>query len=181
MNQTLEHEEKQQRLQGRLGPEIAEFRQQCQTLQLATVDEAGQPNVSYAPFVMHDKAYYILISQIARHARNLLAQPKVSLMLVEDEAQAKSIFARKRLTFDASVQMVARDTEQWQQVIVLLTERFGEIVTGLSNLEDFVLFQLTPQQGLFVKGFGQAFQVSGEDLVDFVHLTEGHKPIAKVD
>ncbi len=181
MNQTLEHEEKQQRLQGRLGPEIAEFRQQCQTLQLATVDEAGQPNVSYAPFVMHDKAYYILISQIARHARNLLAQPKVSLMLVEDEAQAKSIFARKRLTFDASVQTVARDTEQWQQVIALLTERFGEIVTGLSILEDFVLFQLTPQQGLFVKGFGQAFQVSGEDLVDFVHLTEGHKPIAKVD
>ncbi|MFO6425268.1 heme utilization protein HutZ [Motilimonas sp. KMU-193] len=179
MNQTVEKEVKQQRLQGRLGPEIAEFRQQCQTLQLATVDELGQPNVSYAPFVMHDKAYYILISQIARHARNLLAQPKVSLMLIEDEAEAKSIFARKRLTFDASVQVVERDTEQWQQVIALLTERFGEIVTGLSGLEDFVLFQLTPQQGLFVKGFGQAFQVSGEDLVDFVHLTEGHKPIAK--
>ncbi|MCA2442438.1 heme utilization protein HutZ, partial [Vibrio alginolyticus] len=28
-----------------------------------------------------------------------------------------------------------------------------------------------------VKGFGQAYQVSGDDLVDFVHLQEGHKKI----
>nr|WP_206619341.1 hypothetical protein [Aeromonas caviae] len=33
------------------------------------------------------------------------------------------------------------------------------------------------QQGLFVKGFGQAFRVSGDELVDFVHLVEGHKRI----
>lgn len=181
MNPAETSHEKQQRLQGRLGPDIAEFRQQCQTLQLATVDEQGQPNVSYAPFIMHDQAYYILISKIARHARNLLTQPSVSLMMIEDEAQAKSIFARKRLTFDASVNAVVRDTPEWQQAIGLLTERFGEIVTGLSGLEDFVLFSLKPQQGLFVKGFGQAFQVSGDDLVDFVHLTEGHKPIAKAE
>ncbi|MGL5553786.1 MAG: heme utilization protein HutZ, partial [Aeromonas veronii] len=32
-------------------------------------------------------------------------------------------------------------------------------------------------QGLFVKGFGQAFAVSGDELVDFVHLVEGHKRI----
>jgi hypothetical protein len=37
------------------------------------------------------------------------------------------------------------------------------------------MFRLKPIQGLFVKGFGQAFQVSGDDLVDFVHLDEGHK------
>ena len=40
-----------------------------------------------------------------------------------------------------------------------------------------MLFRLAPTQGLFVKGFGQAFQVSGDDLVDFVHLEQGHRRI----
>jgi putative heme iron utilization protein len=60
-------------------------------------------------------------------------------------------------------------------VIAQLQERFGEIIDGLSQLQDFVLFNFKPEHGLFVKGFGQAYQVSGDDLVDFVHLQEGHK------
>ncbi len=56
-----------------------------------------------------------------------------------------------------------------------MKQRFGDIIDGLSSLEDFKMFRLKPIQGLFVKGFGQAFQVSGDDLVDFVHLDEGHK------
>jgi len=59
-----------------------------------------------------------------------------------------------------------------------LKDRFGEIIDGLSQLQDFVLFNLKPEQGLFVKGFGQAYQVSGDDLVDFVHLEEGHKKVS---
>ena len=43
---------------------------------------------------------------------------------------------------------------------------------------DFSLFNLKAENGLFVKGFGQAYQVSGDDLVDFVHLEEGHKKVS---
>ncbi|UTM58665.1 heme utilization protein HutZ [Photobacterium sp. CCB-ST2H9] len=168
-------QEKQERLQNRLGPQIQEFRETCQTLQLATVDADGKPNVSYAPFALLEDGYYILISRIARHARNLLENPQVSLMMIEDEAESKAIFARMRLTFEADVVLVERHTERWQAGIEALKVRFGEIVDGLSGLEDFNLFRLEPTQGLFVKGFGQAFQVSGDDLVDFVHLTEGHR------
>ncbi|BDE02417.1 hypothetical protein PASm1_03190 [Pasteurella multocida] len=45
----------------------------------------------------------------------------------------------------------------------------------LSRMKDFHLFSFKPSQGLFVKGFGQAFQVSNDDLVSFVHLVEGHQ------
>lgn len=38
----MEQQVKQERLQGRLGPEIKEFRQERCTLQLATVDEEGR-------------------------------------------------------------------------------------------------------------------------------------------
>lgn len=168
---------KQERLQNRLGPEIKEFRESCQTIQLATVDANGNPNVSYAPFALLDDGYYVLISQIAKHARNLLENPKVSLMMIEDEAASKTIYARKRLTFEANVVIVERETARWQEAVVGLKDRFGEIVDGLSGLEDFKMFRLEPTQGLFVKGFGKAFQVSSDDLVDFVHLTEGHKRV----
>lgn len=171
----MDQQVKQERLQGRLGPEIQEFRQERRTLQLATVDADGRPNVSYAPFVQNQDGYFVLISEIARHARNLQVNPSVSIMMIEDEGGSKQLFARKRLTFDAVAKVVERDSEQWNQVIAQLQERFGEIIDGLSQLQDFVLFNFKPEHGLFVKGFGQAYQVSGDDLVDFVHLQEGHK------
>lgn len=174
----MDQQVKQERLQGRLGPEIQEFRQERRTLQLATVDADGRPNVSYAPFVQNQDGYFVLISEIARHARNLQVNPSVSIMMIEDEGGSKQLFARKRLTFDAAAKVVERDSEQWNQVIEQLQERFGEIIDGLSQLQDFVLFNFKPEHGLFVKGFGQAYQVSGDDLVDFVHLQEGHKKVS---
>ena len=169
---------KQQRLQGRLEPEIREFRDQSHTLVLATVDEQGNPNVSYAPFALLEDGYYILISEMARHTRNLLANPKISLMMVEDEQDSRTLFARKRLTFDANPELVTRDTPAWVAGIEALHQRFDDTVLGLSQLADFHLYRLVPIKGLFVKGFGQAFAVSGDDLIDVLHLTDGHKPIA---
>ncbi|MFM2600633.1 heme utilization protein HutZ [Vibrio fortis] len=174
----MEQQVKQERLQGRLGPEIKEFRQERRTLQLATVDEEGRPNVSYAPFVQNQEGYFVLISDIARHARNLKANPNVSLMMIEDEESSKQLYARKRLTFDATASVVERESELWAQVIGQMKDRFGEIIDGLSQLQDFSLFNLKAENGLFVKGFGQAYQVSGDDLVDFVHLQEGHKKVS---
>ena len=169
---------KQQRLQGRLGPEIKEFKAGKKTLQLATVDTNGKPNVSYAPFVSTEDGYYVLISDIARHTQNILANPSVSLMLIEDESTAKMIYARTRLTFDANAAVVERETAKWLKVIDLMKERLGDTVNGLSQLADFKLIHLQPEQGLFVKGFGKAYQVSSDELVDFVHLEKGHQPIA---
>lgn len=174
----MDQQVKQERLQGRLEPEIKEFRQARRTLQLATVDENGRPNVSYAPYVQYQDGYFVLISEIARHARNLQVNPSVSIMMIEDEGDSKQLFARKRLTFDAVASVVERDSKQWNLVIAQMKERFGEIIDGLSQLQDFVLFNLKAEQGLFVKGFGQAYQVSGDDLVDFVHLEEGHKKVS---
>lgn len=174
----MDQQVKQERLQGRLEPEIREFRQERRTLQLATVDENGRPNVSYAPYVQNQDGYFVLISEIARHARNLQVNPSVSIMMIEDESSSKQLFARKRLTFDAVASVVQRDSEQWNLVIAQMQARFGEIIDGLSQLQDFVLFNLKAEQGLFVKGFGQAYQVSGDDLVDFVHLEQGHKKVS---
>lgn len=167
--------DRQEVLQNRLGPEIQEFKQQCQTIVLATLDKDGNPNVSYAPFVINNGEYQVLISTIARHARNLLEVPKVSLMLLEDESKSREIYARRRLTFDASARVVERHSPEWESSVKALEARHGEIVANLAKLEDFNLFCFKPEQGLFVKGFGKAFQVSADELVNFVHLDEGHQ------
>ncbi|MDP5292339.1 heme utilization protein HutZ [Oceanimonas sp. CHS3-5] len=173
----VDNTEKQARRQGRLAPEMYEFRDSIKTLMLATVNAEGMPNVSYAPFALREDGYYILISELARHTQNLLANPVVSLMMVEDEQDCRTLFARRRLTFDACPERVERNTEAWQAGIAALTERHGDTVTGLTGLGDFHLFRLVPVQGLFVKGFGQAFAVSGDDLVNVQPLTGGHRPL----
>ncbi|MGC6406998.1 heme utilization protein HutZ [Bisgaard Taxon 45] len=166
---------RQEVLQNRLGPEIQELKTKCKTIMLATVGEDGNPNVSYAPFAINNGEYQVFISTIARHARNLQAVPKVSLMLIEDESQSRQIFARRRLSFDAVSRVVERETEEWRSGVEALKARHGSLMDELSRMKDFHLFSFKPSQGLFVKGFGQAFQVSHDDLVRFVHLVEGHQ------
>ncbi|MCK6264195.1 heme utilization protein HutZ [Vibrio sp. ZSDE26] len=165
--------DKQQRLQDRLGPEIQEFRDSCQTLQLATLNE-GIPHVSYAPFAHTSQGYFILISDIAQHGQNLKQSTSVSLMMIEDESQAKSIYARRRLSFDSQAACIDKQSEMGIEAIAALRSRFGEIIDNLSTLDDFNLYQLMPEKGRYVKGFGKAFNVSGNDLLSFLHLNEGH-------
>ena len=165
---------RQEVLQNRLGPQIQELKEQSRTIMLATLDEEGNPNVSYAPFVIHNGKYVVLISEIARHARNLQKVPKVSLMLIEDENLSRQIFARKRLSFDAISQVIDKLSEEGQACLAELKARHCDLIDELAQNADFKLFGFTPSQGLFVKGFGQAFQVSPSDLVDVVHLEIGH-------
>ncbi len=167
-------ENKQLRIQNRIGNDILEFRQHQKTLQLATLTHDGCPHVSYTPFVYLPDGYYILISDIAKHGQNIKNHQQVSIMMIEDEQDSKSIYARKRLSFDTKANLVPRESDSWLTAISALEQRFGEIVSNLSKLGDFHMYQLIPEKGRFVKGFGKAFDISGSDKVDIVHLDGGH-------
>ncbi|USD38881.1 MULTISPECIES: heme utilization protein HutZ [Ferrimonas] len=169
--------QKQQRLQERLLPEMEEFKAACQTLMLATLGADGQPNVSYAPFAQGEQGFFIMVSDIARHGMNLKVNKQLSVMMVQDEASAKSIYGRKRLTFDVTAELIERDTPVFRQGAAALAQRFGEIADNLAQLADFNLYCLKPSKGLFVKGFGQAFAIGGKDLNSVSWMTgdgKGH-------
>ncbi len=165
---------RRERLQGRLEPEVREFRDSRKTLQLATINSAGIPNATYAPFAFDNKAYYILVSDIAAHGQNLKTNRNVSILMIEDENECKNIYARKRLTFDTRAVLVEKQTQDWSQGVAALKARFDDIIDNLSQLKDFNLYRLVPESGRYVKGFGQAYVISGDDMLDFIHLTEGH-------
>ncbi|PKF50391.1 heme utilization protein HutZ [Enterovibrio nigricans] len=173
--------DKAERLQNRLGPEIQEFRDSRNTLQLGTVDKEGKPHTSYAPFAFSEMGYYILVSDLATHGQNLKNSKAVSIMMIEDESEARSIFARRRLSFDTNAEHIERDSEQWVAAIEVMQARLGEMIENLSSLGDFNLYRLNPVMGRYVKGFGQAFNVSGEDMLSVMYLDEGHVKQMKED
>jgi putative heme iron utilization protein len=71
--------------------------------------------------------------------------------------------------------VVARDDARWEKAVAALEGRFGEIVKGSPTSRTSCCFEA--RAGTVRQGFGQAFRVSGDELVDFVHLVEGHKRI----
>ncbi|MDD5393388.1 MAG: pyridoxamine 5'-phosphate oxidase family protein [Thiothrix sp.] len=144
---------------------------QAQTLQLATLDASAEPAISYAPYVQDGVGnFYIFVSQLASHTQDLLRHPSVAVMLIADEQDARQIFARTRATYQCVAETVARDDAQFPPVLDAMQERFGEVVSVLRGLGDFMLFRLKPKSGRFVMGFGQAFVLGGEGLRELQHI-----------
>ena len=146
-------------------PEPAEIQQQIVTLlqethalMLATVNEDGQPEASYAPYVEHGGNFYIFISELAAHTQNLQRTTATSILLMEKNDDGHA-FTRKRLSCRCRVNKVARQHATFETVLRLMESCFGNLISTLKGLGDFQLFELQPDSGNFVAGFGQAFSV----------------------
>ncbi|RKF21453.1 heme utilization protein HutZ [Alginatibacterium sediminis] len=165
-----------ERIQSRIGPEILELLDLQKAMFLSSITPDGDPYASYAPFAIEDDGFYVLLSELALHAVNLLKTPKAAALIVEDESHAKDLFARKRVSYSFTAQPIPRDSEQWHNGVACLVARHGERSQNLSQLGDFHLFKLVVTRGRFVKGFGKAFEFSGPNVCgeSMVHLRDGH-------
>jgi len=157
--------------------EYTAFIQPFKTLLLATASPNGTPEASYAPFVRGDGAdvFYIYISELAQHTANLTANGQVSVLFIENEVETGQLFARQRLTFSCTATLVERDCAEWQQVIAQFSTEFGDIMEMLRTLTDFKLFRIVPHAGNYVRGFAQAYHISGEDLDKIAHRQQAHQ------
>lgn len=143
------------------------------TLLMSTVSAEGIPDASYSPFVrLKDECFYIYVSGLSRHTTNLDTTGVASLLFVEDERDAKQLFARRRLSFDCRVEAIPRDSATWDDVMANFSSKFGEVINLIRPLADFKLFRLTPESGVYVRGFGQAYRFTGTTLENFKHIDE---------
>lgn len=176
-----------------------ELIQQCTHLQFAVNSgEAGPPEMGHSPFYCPHISefacsqvsgqagepetgapliFYILGSMLSSASRALnaaaqAATPSASILLLGDMGPDSDPYAHKRLTFTARIAHVQRDSPQWSSATEGLALRHGETVNTLTALQDFHCFALLPIAGRFVKGFGKAFQLTGDDLRDWVHLRQ---------
>ena len=168
---------KNERLSEQLQQEIRDFITSRKSLNLATITDSGEPYASYAPFATGDECFYVLLSEIAVHALNLQHNPRASVLIVEDEDTAGELFARKRVSYHTAAEMVPVTDSRWQGIVDVMAAKLGERIVGLSKLEDFKLFKLTPAKGRYVKGFGRAYAFTGESLTGTAldHLRDGHR------
>ncbi len=140
---------------------------------MSTVSAKGIPDASYTPFVrMEDDCFYVYVSGLSRHTTNLEATGLVSVLFVEDERDAKQLFARRRLSFDCRVELIPRDSAKWKDVMANFSRKFGDVIDVIQPLGDFKLFRITPETGIYVKGFGLAYRISGGNLDNFEHIDE---------
>lgn len=147
------------------------FTDRFDSIMLATVSAEGQPNASYAPCVVDSaRNIYIYISGLSTHTQNLQAVPQASVLFIEDEQDSQQIFARKRLSYDCTAELIAADDPAWTQVADQFQQRFGKMVELLRSLPDFRIVRLTPTRGRFVVGFGAAFAVDASDLTQLVQI-----------
>lgn len=144
--------------------EYLRFRNSQQSLQIATISVEGLPEASYAPFVWFEDACYLFLSQLARHTQNLNSNAAIGLLLIEDEAAAANQFARRRIIFQGKSSIVARHVELYQTVMQQFRNRFGHFIDTIEPLQDFQLFKVVPLSGRFIRGFAQAFELSGDGL-----------------
>ncbi|MCP4335860.1 MAG: hypothetical protein GY785_24710 [Gammaproteobacteria bacterium] len=151
--------------------EYLALRDQASSAILATVSQDQNPAASYAPLVWLDGHCYLFLSELALHTRNLKRCSSISLLLIE--AEAANPFARRRITLAGNVLVIARDDLLFDRVLAEFHRRFGKVMTIIEPLADFSLFRVCLQAGRFVRGFGQAYDLSGEDIDELVHIDLG--------
>lgn len=143
------------------GLEVESFLETFQTLVIASLTPEGLPHASTAPYVRMGNDFYILISTVAQHGRNLLANPDISLLFAEDESQCAQPFARKRVTIEAGASETVRTDPMYAAIIERFKAHFNpELVGSLTQMGDFHLFRLSPLGGSAVMGFGKAYRLN---------------------
>jgi putative heme iron utilization protein len=118
----------------------------------------GQP---FASLVTHavapDGAVLLLLSSLAEHTRQLMAQPKCALLAVgAPENLNWQTAPRVTVTGEAAVVSDQAARRRW-----LTRHPYARLY---ADFTDFSLWRLVPDQALYVGGFGQAARLSGATL-----------------
>lgn len=135
-----------------------EFINNCKSLLISSVNEEGTPFISYAPYVTHEDKIYIYISQISDHYRYVESNERIHVMLIEDEAKSPNIFARQRARWECETANLGN--EGHEEIFAKFDDVCGANMMKMLRGLDFSLFELSPLEGRYVIGFGQAFDVS---------------------
>jgi len=153
---------------------MLEFIKDFKSVVIGTIDSEGLAFSSYAPFVYENNKFYIFISDIAKHSANIKREEKASLLFIEDESKAQQIFARKRISLQASSSLVKREEKEFVEVIEKFKEKFSQgMMNMLLEMSDFNLYTLKVDNGEATYGFGEAYAIGGENMEELVSRQGG--------
>src|SRR5215469_8969770 len=124
-------------------------------LSTVSIDVPGYPFGSVAPYCTDRNCRPIIyISQIAQHTKNILADSRVSLTVVE-KTEADDVQARGRITFIADAHQVERGDDDVRERYF----RYFPSARQYDNTHDFEFFRLELVRIRFIGGFGRIFWI----------------------
>ncbi|PEJ56771.1 heme iron utilization protein [Bacillus sp. AFS002410] len=135
-----------------------EFVNESKTFSISTLDQNGNPFISYAPFVKHEEKLYIFISAITEHYKFIEENELIHIMMIADDSKSPNLFARERVRFQCTSENIGNDNKE--EIFSKFEEIHGaSMIKLLRGLADMSLFELTPIHGRYVVGFGSAYDV----------------------
>jgi putative heme iron utilization protein len=130
-----------------------------------TLPPDGTAYAGLLPFLMETgrTAFLVRASKLARHSKGLTAGARVCVLIHEKDGESKDPLQLKRVTFECTVEPLARDTPEWTAGRERYLARFpsAELTLGLT---DFQMYRLVPESGMYVAGFGRAIALPPEDI-----------------
>ena len=90
---------------------LNEFLQTIKSLTISSLDENKNPFSSYAPYVKYNHKYYVYLSLMAKHSKNLTQNKIASIFFSEDEKDCSNIFAKKRVSIQCNVENSVSDLQ----------------------------------------------------------------------
>lgn len=130
-------------------------------LSTQSLDVSGYPFGSITPYVLDDAGDpLLLISGIAQHTKNLVADPRCSLTVWDDDASSDDVQAKARLTWlgDAAKVTAGRD-EAVARYLAHIPSAKGHFAA-----HDFALWRVTGKRGRYIGGFGAIHWVEAPQL-----------------
>jgi heme iron utilization protein len=121
---------------------------------------AGYPFGSVMPFVLgHDCQPIVLISTIAEHTKNIISNPKVSLLVF---AGGEDLHANGRLTLIGEATQIEKDDAD---MMARYCRYFPES-TGYLAMYDFQFYRINVMQARYIAGFGRMSWLANDEIVD---------------
>lgn len=131
---------------------------------LGTLHE-GNPNLAMVAYAFADdlSAFYIHISKLGKHTKDMGTNPRVSLLITETDDLRADPQTLARVSLQGTAEMLPRTDPGYDHVRRIYLARLPE-AEQLFNLGDFNIWKITPQSVRFVAGFARAYNLAPEVL-----------------
>jgi heme iron utilization protein len=131
-------------------------------LSTISLDVPGYPFGSVTPYCVDQQCRPVLyISTIAQHTRNVLADPRVSLTVLDGNGGTDDVQARGRLTYIGDARRVGKEEADVRNRYF----RYFPSSRQYEQTHDFDFFRIEPKRIRFIGGFGRIYWLEASQFL----------------
>ena len=125
----------------------------------------GAPSVSMVPYALlpDASAFIVHVSALAAHTKDMRADARVSLLVMQPEGEGTQAQALARVSIHGEARELPKGSPEAAAASQAYLARFPE-AAPLTGFGDFAFFAIRARQARFVAGFAQALSLQGATL-----------------